>query len=147
MLDWDHNAYYHRLLLRQLPDGRRRVLDVGCGSGAFAAELAERCEQVDAIDRSAVMIDEATRRVPGNVRCVLGDVLTDPLPSPGYDAIVSISALHHMPLARALSTLAEGLAPGGVLAVVHCPGRTCATSCRSRWPRRSRTVVSGCTSG
>jgi hypothetical protein len=29
MLDWDHNAYYHSLLLRYLPAGSRRVLDVG----------------------------------------------------------------------------------------------------------------------
>lgn len=49
MLDWDHNAYYHRLLLR-------RVLGVGCGAGVFAARLAQRSEQVHAIDRSAVMI-------------------------------------------------------------------------------------------
>jgi hypothetical protein len=29
VLDWDHNAYYHRLLLRQLPQKCNRVLDVG----------------------------------------------------------------------------------------------------------------------
>ena len=34
VLDWDHNAYYHRLLLRQMPQPCRRVLDVGCGAGA-----------------------------------------------------------------------------------------------------------------
>ncbi|WP_436790853.1 methyltransferase domain-containing protein [Yinghuangia sp. YIM S10712] len=34
----------------------RQVLDVGCGVGAFAARLAQRAEQVDALDRSAEMI-------------------------------------------------------------------------------------------
>src|ERR1039457_293442 len=45
-LDWDHNAYYHRLLLRHLPRPCNRVLDVGCGAGAFAVELAKRAEHV-----------------------------------------------------------------------------------------------------
>ena len=102
MPDWDHNAYYHRLLLRQLPPRCRRVLDVGCGAGAFAAQLAQRCEQVNALDRSAEMIEEAKRRTPGNVNCVLVDVLAGPLPGKDYDAIFSISALHHMPLQDSL---------------------------------------------
>ena len=121
MLDWDHNAYYHRLLLRQLPPRCRRVLDVGCGAGGFAAQLARRCEQVDALDRSAEMIEEAKRRTPSNVTCVLVDVLAGPLPGKGYDAIFSISALHHMPLQEALPVLAAALRPGGVLAAIALP--------------------------
>jgi len=57
VLDWDHNAYYHRLLLRQMPQRCRRVLDVGCGAGAFAAQLAQRCEQVDALLRTVRVRD------------------------------------------------------------------------------------------
>ena len=120
-LSWDHNAFYQRLLLRQLPPGCRRVLEVGCGAGAFAAELGRRSERVDAIDRSPVMIDLAERRVPGNVTCILGDVLEYPLPEQSYDAIVSLTALHHVPLDRVLPVLARALRPGGVLAVVALP--------------------------
>jgi SAM-dependent methyltransferase len=121
VLDWDHNAYYHRLLLRQMPQRCRRVLDVGCGAGAFAAQLAQRSEQVDALDRSAEMIEEAERRMPGNVNCVLADVLAGPLPGKDYDAIFSISALHHMPLQDALRVLGAALRPGGVLAAIALP--------------------------
>jgi SAM-dependent methyltransferase len=110
-LAWDHNAYYQRLLLCNLPPHRRRVLDVGCGAGAFAAELAPRCDHVDALDRSAEMIELAERIAPDNVMCVLADVLRDPLPAEGYDAIVSISALHHMPLDSALGRLSAALRP------------------------------------
>jgi SAM-dependent methyltransferase len=121
VLDWDHNAYYQRVLLRRMPRHCRRVLDVGCGAGAFAARLAQRAEQVDAVDRSAEMINEAKRRTPNNVKCVVGDVLVDPLPGKDYDAIFSITALHHMPLQHALAVLAAALRPGGVLAAVALP--------------------------
>jgi SAM-dependent methyltransferase len=123
VLDWDHNAYYHRLLLRQLPQRCQRVLDVGCGAGSFAAQLAQRSEQVDAVDRCAAVIEEAKRRTPDNVNCVLADVLVDALPSKDYDAIFSITALHHMPLPDALPLLADALRPGGVLAAVALPRR------------------------
>lgn len=120
-LEWDHNSYYQRLLLRRLPRSCGRVLDVGCGAGAFASRLADHAQHVDAIDRSAVMIEQARRRVPGNVRLIEADVLTEPLPECWYDAIVSITAVHHMALAEVLPRLAAALRPGGVLAVVALP--------------------------
>ncbi len=121
LLDWDHNAYYHRLLLRQLPSPCTRVLDVGCGAGAFAAELAKRAEHVDALDRSPVMIEAARRMTPAKVTCILSDVMRDPLPAEHYDAIVSVTALHHLPLDDALRRLSRALRPGGVLAAVALP--------------------------
>lgn len=120
-LHWDHNAYYQRVLLRQLPRRCERVLDVGCGAGAFAARLAGRADHVDAIDKSAAMIEAARRRAPANVTCTLADVTQTALPAAHYDAIVSITALHHVRLADALGHLAPALRPGGVLAAVVLP--------------------------
>jgi SAM-dependent methyltransferase len=120
-LDWDHNAYYHRLLLRYLPRPCERVLDVGCGAGELSARMAGRAGHVDALDRSPVMIEAARRAVPANVTCILGDVMRDPLPAGHYDAIVSDTALHHMPLDGVLPRLAAALRPGGVLAAVALP--------------------------
>jgi SAM-dependent methyltransferase len=120
-LDWDHNAYYHGLLLRHLPRPCNRVLDVGCGAGAFAVALAKRAEHVDAVDSSRAMIEGAKRVAPPNVTCILADVLQEPLPDARYDAIVSISALHHTPLEEVLPRLAGALRPGGVLAAAALP--------------------------
>jgi SAM-dependent methyltransferase len=121
MLAWDHNAYYHRLLLRQLPPRPARVLDVGCGTGVFAGKVAACTEHVDALDRSPQMIDAARESTPANVHCVLADVMTHPLVPSAYDAIVSISTLHHLPLQLALARLADALRPGGVFAAIALP--------------------------
>lgn len=130
MLPWDHNSFYHRLLMEQLPTGCGQVLDVGCGSGAFAAQLAERVDHVDALDRSPTMINRAQRRVPDNVTCILGDVLESPPPRNTYDAIFSISTLHHMELTDVLPVLAAALRPGGILAAIALPK----TDLRREWP-------------
>jgi SAM-dependent methyltransferase len=129
-LAWDHNAYYHRLLLQHLPSSCGRVLDVGCGAGELAAKLASRSDHVDALDRSPAMVERAARAVPANVTCIAADVLEEPLPESAYDAIVSMSALHHMPLDAALPRLARALRPGGVLAVVALPR----TDLLREWP-------------
>ena len=123
LLDWDHNRFYHRLLLRHIPPGCERVLDVGCGAGTFATNLARNAGHVDAIDRSPAMIEEAKRAAPGNVSCILGDVMTDPLPADNYDAIVSVTVLHHLALEDALRRLSGALRPGGVLAAIALPRR------------------------
>jgi len=117
----DHNRLYQPLILRELPDRPERVLDVGCGRGDFAVRLAGLAGQVDAVDRSAAMIRAARRRVPANVTCRQADVLIEPPEAGRYDAVTSISALHHMPLDRALPLLGAALRPGGVLAAIALP--------------------------
>ncbi|MBT2225388.1 AMP-binding protein [Nonomuraea sp. NEAU-A123] len=39
---WNHNVHYQRLVLDAIPDGCEHALDVGCGDGLLAAELASR---------------------------------------------------------------------------------------------------------
>lgn len=58
-MTFNHNDHYHRLLLRHLPSGARRALDVGCGTGRFARALAACGLEVDAVDPSAETIKAA----------------------------------------------------------------------------------------
>ncbi len=120
-LSWDHNAYYWPLLLRELPRPCDRVLEVGCGAGGLATVLAGRASRVDAVDRSPEMVALARARVPANVAVTRADVLGPALPPGGYDAVVSVSVLHHLPLEEALRTLSAAVRPGGVLAAVALP--------------------------
>ena len=123
MLPWDHNAYYDRLLLETVPRGAARVLEVGCGAGRLARQIAARAKQVDAIDRDAAVIALARSTAPDNVKYVLGDVMDYPLATESYDAVVSMAELHHLPLRPALQRFAIALRPGGVLAAISHPRR------------------------
>lgn len=120
-LAWDHNAYYHRLILRRLPTGSQRVLDAGCGAGRLAAKLGRRVPHVDAVDRNAGMVERARQAAGRGVMVRQADLLTDPLPEAAYDAVVSLSTLHHLPLQAALPRLAMSLRPGGRLIAVALP--------------------------
>lgn len=119
--DWDHNSWYHRLLLREVPDRAQRVLDVGCGAGTLARRLAATVPHVDGVDASAEMIAVARRSAPPNVTFDVGDALTLDVAPGSYDAVVSSAVLHHLPLAEALPRMAGWLRPGGVLAAVALP--------------------------
>lgn len=121
MLPWDHNAYYHRLLLSAVPGNAARVLEVGCGAGQLAAQLATRAEHVDAIDRDPGMVTAARAAVPANVRCRQADLMSTSLAPNSYDAVVSMSTVHHLPLIPALSRLTAAVRPGGILAAVAQP--------------------------
>jgi ubiquinone/menaquinone biosynthesis C-methylase UbiE len=123
-LAWDHNSYYQPRLLRALPARCERVLDVGCGAGDFAIRRAERAGRVDAVDRSAEMIEAARRAVPANVTCLQGDVTEMTLPGGAYDAITSISAPHHMSLPTVLPRLGQALRQARQQAERALPGAT-----------------------
>ena len=120
-LNWDHNAWYQARLLRALPGQLDEVLDVGCGAGSLAVRLAARAHHVDAIDRAPHMVALARETVPTNVDVRVADVTTAHLPPAHYDAVTSISVLHHLELTEVLPRLAEALRPGGILIAVALP--------------------------
>ncbi len=119
--DWDHNRWYHRLLLARVPPDATRVLDVGCGAGTLARRLASRVHHVDAVDRSPAMVAAAARAAPPNLTLHLADLRTADLPAGHYDAVVSSALLHHLPLSDVLPRMARWVRPGGVLAAVALP--------------------------
>lgn len=124
---WDHNAYYHPWLFRQLPERFDSALDIGCGAGRLARLLGERASRVDAIDVSEAMVEKArslsASRATTEVRYLAGDVLTAGLAT--YDVVTSVSSLHHLELRAGLARMAELVRPGGTLAIVgHYHGVT-----------------------
>lgn len=95
------------------------LLDAGCGTGRYSAELARRGYVVDAIDQSADLVDVALRSVkerPG-LSFTVGDILK--LPTGRYHAILCRGVLNDLlqPEERetVFATFAGALRPQGVL--------------------------------
>jgi SAM-dependent methyltransferase len=115
---WNHNIHYYPLVLDAVPAGCRRALDVGCGEGMLARQLAGRVPEVVGIDADAPSIALARSQGPaGRVEYVLGDFLGHPFPAASFGLISCVAALHHMDPAAALTRMADLLAPGGTLVV------------------------------
>jgi ubiquinone/menaquinone biosynthesis C-methylase UbiE len=111
---------YRDYLIRQLPPHLENALEIGCGTGEFTRLLAARARSVVAIDLSSQMIRLAKSRSAScrNIEYLPGDVMRLSLPAEGYDCIVSIATLHHLPLGEALLKMKDALKPNGVL-IIH----------------------------
>ena len=118
---WSQNGNYHDFLLRYVPLGCKRALDVGCGMGAFARQLASRSESVLALDLSPEMIRIArglsSQDFP-NIDFQVTDVMSQELPAEEFDCIASIATLHHLPFAPMLQKMKRALKPSGVILIL-----------------------------
>jgi ubiquinone/menaquinone biosynthesis C-methylase UbiE len=116
---WTQNSHYHDFLLRNVPSGCRRALEIGCGAGAFSRRLATRSEHVLALDLSPEMLRLARERSchPGNLEFQLADAVAREFPPEEFDCIATVATLHHMPFALMLAKMERALKPGGVLLI------------------------------
>ena len=117
---WNANIHYDTRLAACVPAAAGAVLDVGCGDGFLAAQLTRRVPLVVAIDIDAPVLGRARARFPdAPVTWCHGDIMTHPLETELFDAVLSNAALHHLPDARAaLRRLSQLVRPGGTLAIV-----------------------------
>ncbi len=100
------------------------VLDMGAGTGVFAAAVAPRCREVIAVDISPAMTAALRARVRAegmeNVRVVEAGFLSYAHEGEPVDFVFTRNALHHIPdfwKAIALLRLASSVRPGGVLRI------------------------------
>jgi ubiquinone biosynthesis O-methyltransferase len=111
-----------QLILELLGDvSGRKVLDVGCGDGDFALELARRGAVVTGVDASAAMIDAAKRRASQHNAEITFQVATAeqlPFPAEQFDVVTAITILCFVedasPVFREIARL---LRPGGRLVI------------------------------
>lgn len=98
-------------LLSWLPDdlSGQRLLDAGCGTGAFALEAARRGAQVVATDLSPTLVELAAERLPeelrGRVEFRVGDMSSEDLGS--FDHVVAMDSLIHYHIDDVLAVLGQ----------------------------------------
>jgi 2-polyprenyl-3-methyl-5-hydroxy-6-metoxy-1,4-benzoquinol methylase len=115
---WNHNAQYHRTVIAAIPSPCRRALDVGCGRGQLAGELAKHCTEVVAIDRDTDCIAAAAAIADPAVTFLHADIFDPQFAEGSFDFIAVVATLHHLPLHSALERFRSLLASTGVLAII-----------------------------
>jgi ubiquinone/menaquinone biosynthesis C-methylase UbiE len=116
---WNHNTHYYPRVLAAVPPGCERALDVGCGEGMLARQLAGLVEQVTGIDEHEPSIELARKQSSSRRdEFIVGDFLAHPFPAESFGLISCVAALHHMDAAAALANMKQLLTPGGRLVVV-----------------------------
>ncbi len=95
-----------------------RVLEVGCGTGRWLAELRPHAGWIAGLDRSPGMLRHA-RVEYGALPLACGTARRLPFPPASFDFVLSVHALHHFDDPAVFTQeAARVLLPGGLLAVV-----------------------------
>ncbi|HEX5886563.1 MAG TPA: class I SAM-dependent methyltransferase [Pyrinomonadaceae bacterium] len=117
---WTANNHYHDFLLKHVPQNCENALEIGCGTGAFARRLAERCKRVVALDLSPEMIRVARSRSSqfNNLEFEHADAIRWNFPQSQFDFICCIATLHHLQQRDLFVKMKGALKPRGVLVVL-----------------------------
>lgn len=116
-------ARTRELIERHLPKAPAEIIDVGGGAGVYAFWLAERGYQVQLVDASPRLIDEARRRNASAahrlIACSVGDARNIPVDDESVSTVLMLGPLYHLTEAEdRVTALREGcrvLERGGVL--------------------------------
>jgi SAM-dependent methyltransferase len=101
-----------------------RILEVGCGTGRWLAELQPVARQAYGLDLSLGMLQQARQR-PESLSLLCGHASHLPFPDAVFDLVYCVNAFHHFPQPRVFIAEARRLLrPGGALAILgmdpHC---------------------------
>ncbi|WNV76225.1 class I SAM-dependent methyltransferase [Geodermatophilus sp. DSM 44513] len=112
-----HRPTYPADAVAFLLGGRRRVLDLGAGTGLLTGVLLAAGHEVVAVDPAGPMLAELRARYPQVVTHV-GEAEAVPLPDGSVDAVVAGQAAHWFDPEPAAAEVRRVLRPGGVVGLV-----------------------------
>ena len=111
---------WHELLELLVREGglvARRVLDIGCGTGALAVALAERGTRVWAVDAEPAMLEVARGRIPAGVGLKEARAERLPFKDGWFDRAVMRLVVHLVDRPAALAEARRVLAADGRLTI------------------------------
>jgi SAM-dependent methyltransferase len=118
-----HRAIIDRIRVR-CGDRPLAILDVGCGTGVFAARIRAASPQstVWGVDLVAAMLAQGRTRWRsdrGHIAAIQGDSERLPFPAGAFDVVTCANSFHHYPnQGRAVAEMYRVLKPGGRLFLV-----------------------------
>ncbi len=123
----EHRKIYPAVVERLAVAPGERILEIGCGSGAAAALVANAAVSgfVAAADPSEAMVAQTRRRLRASIaagRAQVAQAPAESLPFPdrSFDAAFAIFSLHHWAdRGRGLSEVLRVLRPGGRLVIAE----------------------------
>ena len=122
---------WHLEMMSYMPRGARRVLDLGCGTGFFLAELERERPGAVGLDISHEMLKVSEQYVPG-ARVITADAETLPFADRSFDTIFCKGCLHHTrDHVGFLSNCRRAISQGGVLIL----SEPCNDNFLIRWAR------------
>lgn len=138
------DAYAHLMAQVTQPHPAQSVLDVGCGTGAFASAWTARHgppETLTLTDISPAMLKVAAARLPGARTQVAA--LGDPLdPAGPQDVVLCAHVIEHLSdPQQAVDWLFAQLAPGGTLILAISRPHWCTALVRWRWGNAAYTTT------
>lgn len=113
-------GYESDLVLRMLtPRSGEVILDAGCGTGIFTADILETGARVVGLDLALTMLRRALTKCPGRTfQSVIGDIRRLPFTDASFHKAVSITAIEFIQDARiAVEELFRVTKPGGYVVV------------------------------
>jgi SAM-dependent methyltransferase len=119
-------ALLAHLVARLAPTKTGRLLDLGCGPGRVALDLAPKFAEVWAIDLEPEMVAvgpaEAERRRVNNVRWLVGAAEALEAPAGTFDLVTAGEAFHRFDQRLVTARILKWLRPGGALAIMGGEG-------------------------
>lgn len=86
---------WHAEMIRHVPAGAKQILDLGCGTGFFLAELVEKHPGAVGLDISFEMLQVSEQYIPG-AKLVTGDAENLPFEPACFDTVFCKGSLHHV---------------------------------------------------
>ena len=118
----------------KLPLEKQILVDAGCGTGLFAAEMVNYVQRVEAVDMNSGMLAKAQEKMlseekSGRINFHQSTIDALPFPGESVDAVMTNQVLHHLPddgssgwpkHYKVFQEFSRVLKPGGNLIINSC---------------------------